>query len=202
MRIVGGTHRGRKIEGPPGDPKHESALRPTSDRARESLFNILEHGRFSTDGTSLVPGARVLDVFCGTGAFALEALSRGAAQATLIDNDPATLALARRNLQTLGETKRATVAQGDATKPPRAPQAHDIVFLDPPYRSGLAAPALAALSTAGWLAPGALVIVEVEAREDFAAPAGFTPLDERRYGRAKLLFLRGPESGSAVASSA
>lgn len=192
MRIVGGTHRGRKIEGPPDDPKRESALRPTSDRARESLFNILEHGRYSADGTSIIPGAHVLDVFCGTGAFALEALSRGAERATLIDSDPAALALARRNLQALGEAKRATVVQADAMKPPPAPQSHDIAFLDPPYRSGLAGPALAALSAAGWLAPRALAIAEVEAREDVEPPLGFTLLDERRYGRAKLLFLRGP----------
>jgi 16S rRNA (guanine966-N2)-methyltransferase len=186
MRIVGGRNRGRKIIGPEDE---RDALRPTSDRARESLFNILEHGRFSRDGTSLVRDARVLDVFCGTGAFALEALSRGAAAATLIDKDPAAIALVHRNLAALGETK-ARVVQADATAPPRAADAHALVFLDPPYRSGLATAALAALDEAGWLAPEALCIVEIDRREKCEVPAGFTTLDERSYGRARLAFLR------------
>ncbi len=190
MRIVGGRHRGRKIEGPDEATPGAAELRPTSDRARESLFNILEHGRFSRDGTSLVRGARVLDAFCGPGAFALEALSRGGAAATLIDSDPAAIALVHRNLTMLGEGAKARVVQGDATKPPRAADAHDLVFLDPPYRSGLGDTALAALEAAGWVKDGALCIVETEAREDVAPPAGFTMLDERRYGRAKLTFLR------------
>ena len=186
MRIVGGRHRGRKIIGPEDE---NDALRPTSDRARESLFNILEHGRFSRDGTSLVRGARVLDVFCGTGAFALEALSRGAAAASLIDKDPAAIALVHRNLTALGETN-ARVVQADATKPPRATEAHALVFLDPPYRSGLTATALAALDEGGWIAPDALCVAEMERREPFAAPPGFAVLDERSYGRARLVFLR------------
>jgi 16S rRNA (guanine966-N2)-methyltransferase len=187
MRIVGGRHRGRKIIGPQDDA---DALRPTSDRARESLFNILEHGRFSLDGTSLVREARVLDVFCGTGAFALEALSRGAAAATLIDKDPAAIALVHRNLTALGETAKARVVQADATKPPRASDAHALAFLDPPYRSGLATEALTALDEAGWLVPNALCVIEVERREPCGAPPGFTALDERSYGRARLVFLR------------
>lgn len=187
MRIVGGRHRGRKIESP-GDNATD-ALRPTSDRARESLFNILEHGRFSKDGTSLVPGARVLDVFCGTGAFALEALSRGAASATLIDKDPAAIVLVHRNLKALDEGAKARVLQADATKPPPASEPHDLVFLDPPYRSGLAGPALTALAASGWLAADALCIIESEQRDE-VVPPGFVVLDERRYGRAKLTFLR------------
>ena len=187
MRIVGGKHRGRKIFGPEDE---KDALRPTSDRARESLFNILEHGRLSRDGTSLVRDARVLDVFCGTGAFALEALSRGAAHATLIDLDPAAIALAHRNVTALGESAKARVVQADATKPLHGAAAHTLVFLDPPYRSGLAAPALAALAAGGWVAPDALCIAEIERREPFEPPPGFTALDERTYGRARLVFLR------------
>lgn len=187
MRVVGGTLRGRTIEGP-----EDESLRPTSDRARQALFNILEHGRFSADGRSLLPGTRVLDAFCGTGAFAIEALSRGAAHATLLDSASTAITLARRNLSALGLTARARVLQVDATRPPAAAEAHTIAFLDPPYRSGLADPALAALAAAGWLAPQALCIVETEAREAFAAPAGFAILDERRYGRARLTFLAAP----------
>jgi 16S rRNA (guanine966-N2)-methyltransferase len=188
MRIVGGRHRGRKIEGPGGGDGDR--LRPTSDRARESLFNILEHGRFSADGTSLVRGARVLDVFCGTAAFALEALSRGAASVTLIDSDPAAIALAHRNLKALGEGASARVIQADASRKLRSAGAHDLAFLDPPYGSGLAAAALAALGEAGALAAGALCIVELDRRDNLVAPSGFVALDERRYGRAKLVFLR------------
>jgi 16S rRNA (guanine966-N2)-methyltransferase len=193
MRIVGGRHRGRKLVGLE-DANH--ALRPTSDRARESLFNILEHGRFSRDGTSLVREARVLDVFCGTGAVALEALSRGAAGAVLIDKDPAAIALAHRNLAALGESARARVIQADASQPPHASEPHTLAFLDPPYRSGLAAPALTGLDRAGWLAPGAVCVVEIERREPFMAPAGFAVLDERGYGRARLVFLRKDQAGT------
>jgi 16S rRNA (guanine966-N2)-methyltransferase len=96
----------------------------------------------------------------------------------------------RGNAKTLGETMRVTVVQADATKPPTAGAPCNLIFLDPPYRSGLAAPALAALAERGWLADGAICVVEISAPESFAAPAGFTPLDERRYGRAKLVFLR------------
>jgi 16S rRNA (guanine966-N2)-methyltransferase len=184
MRVVGGTLRGRAIEGPADD-----TLRPTSDRARQALFNILEHGRYSRDGRSLLPGARVLDAFCGTGAFAIEALSRGASHATLLDSTGDAIVLARRNLKALGLTAKARVVQADATRPPPAGETHTIAFLDPPYRSALAAPALAALAAAGWLAPGALCIVETEAREKFVPPFGFTIVDDRRYGRAKLTFL-------------
>lgn len=187
MRVVGGRLRGRVIEGP-----EDETLRPTSDRARQALFNILEHGRFSNDGRSLLPGAHVLDAFCGTGALSIEALSRGAKQATLLDSASTAIVLARRNLASLGLTAQARVIQVDATKPPPAPAAHGIAFLDPPYRSGLAATALAALAAAGWLEPHALCIVETDARETPTTPDGFSPLDERRYGRTRLTFLTAP----------
>ncbi len=138
----------------------------------------------------MLVGARVLDAFCGTGAIGLEALSRGAAGATLIDADAAALALARKNVATLGESQRARVLRVDACHPGRAPDAHDIVVLDPPYGQGLAAPALAALAQGGWLKPGALAVAELQADEELAAPAGFALAEERRYGRAKFVFLR------------
>lgn len=182
MRIVGGRHRGRALAAPAG-----SAVRPTSDRARESLFNILEHGAPVKAGLTL-RGAIVLDAFCGTGALALEALSRGAERALLIDRDPAAIACARDNAIKLGLIARVTLRQGDATHPGRAPAAATLAFLDPPYGSGLAAPALDALAREGWLAEGAVVVVETAIREDLALPAGFTALDERRYGKANLGF--------------
>ena len=184
LRIVGGMHRGRWLVVPPGE-----AVRPTSDRAREALFNILLHGRFAASG-SPIAGEGVLDVFAGTGAFGLEALSRGAKDAVFIENSRAALSVLRRNIAELGETRRTEIIAADATQPPRALAPATLAFLDPPYGSGFAPAALAALAAAGWLTPEALAIVEVAAREPFAAPGGFTVIDERVYGAARLVFLR------------
>jgi 16S rRNA (guanine966-N2)-methyltransferase len=184
MRIVAGRLRGRALAAPEGD-----AIRPTSDRARQSLFNILEHGAPAKAGL-VIREAVVLDVFCGTGALGLEALSRGAAKAILIDSDPAAITLARANAMALGEIARVSLRQLDAAKPGPAPDAANLVFLDPPYGKGLAEPALAALAAQGWLAPGAIAVVETAIKEDLVPPPGFTPLDERRYGKAKLQFLK------------
>src|ERR1700752_363378 len=185
MRIVAGRHRARRIAAPEG---HD--VRPTSDRAREALFNILQHGDFTADGMSPLIGALVLDVFAGSGALGLEALSRGATHLTCIENNATARSVLRANVATLGETARVTVLQADATKPPTAagPPCR-LVLMEPPYRSGLAAPALAALAERGWLTDGAICVAEISAAETLEAPAGFTPLDERRYGKAKLVFL-------------
>jgi 16S rRNA (guanine966-N2)-methyltransferase len=190
MRIVGGRHRGRRLLAPPGD-----TVRPTSDRAREALFNILSHGRLAADGIPFAEAA-VLDAFAGTGALGLEALSRGAAKAVFIERDPEAVAVLRRNVAWLGESARTEIVPGDATRPPRARSACAVVFVDPPYRSGLAAPALEALDRAGWLAPDALAVVELAAREALAPLAGFTLLDERVYGAARLVFLRRNNNGN------
>lgn len=187
MRIVAGRHRGRPLESPANDK-----VRPTSDRARESLFNILEHGKLATGGLSPLRDARVLDAFCGTGALGLEALSRGATSATFLDLDPAALRLARTNARTLDELAHAEFITADATRPPRAAAPCALVFLDPPYGEGLAAPALLALADAGWFCPGAIAVVETAHHETVTAPGGFAVVDERRYGKAKLTFLRRP----------
>jgi 16S rRNA (guanine966-N2)-methyltransferase len=192
MRIVGGRHRGRRLLAPAGD-----TVRPTSDRTREALFNILSHGQLAADGIPFA-GAAVLDAFAGTGAFGLEALSRGAAEAFFIERGPEAVAVLRRNVASLGESAHAEIVPGDATRPPRARVAGAVAFIDPPYRSGLAGPALEALDRARWLKPDTLVIVELAAREELPSPVGFTLLDERVYGAARLVFLRrdatlGPE---------
>lgn len=192
MRIVAGRHRGRRLLAPPGEK-----VRPTSDRAREALFNILLHGQLAAEGIPFT-GAAVLDAFAGTGALGLEALSRGAAEAAFIEQDREALSTLRQNIAALGEDGRARIVSGDATRPPRAPSAYALVFLDPPYRSGLGAAALTALDATGWLTPDALAVVELAAREHLAAPAGFSLLDERVYGAARLLFLR-RETESAIA---
>jgi 16S rRNA (guanine966-N2)-methyltransferase len=185
MRIVAGSHRGRTIAAPPGD-----ALRPTADRVRESLFNILVHGGGQLGGEDVVTGAEVLDGFAGTGAMALEAISRGAAHATCMDSDLTALDACRANVRTLGETARVTVLGGDCLAPARAAGPCTLVFLDPPYHSGLAAPALEALARAGWIAPGAICVIELAAREAFTPPAAADLIDERRYGAARVIFLR------------
>lgn len=181
MRIVGGRLRGRHLAAPA-----DRAIRPTSDRTRETIFNILAHSEDMPD----LDGATVLDAFCGTGALALEALSRGAAHAYLMDEAASSLALARRNVADLGEAARATLIRANATRPPPAPAAASVAFLDPPYGKDLAAPALAALAAAGWLAPGAVAVIEIAAGDPLPLPAGFTALDDRRYGDTRVVFVR------------
>jgi 16S rRNA (guanine966-N2)-methyltransferase len=170
-----------------GGPKG-SSIRPTTDRARQALFNILAHRRFD-DRPFVFEGARVMDAFCGTGALGIEALSRGADHAYFLDNNRAALGIARENLQSLGEDRNATLFYADAARPPQG-EPCNLVLLDPPYRSNLAAPALHAMARNGWLSDGALAIAEIGAREDFPALDGFEILDERRYGAAKFVILR------------
>jgi 16S rRNA (guanine966-N2)-methyltransferase len=179
MRIIAGRHRGRRLLAPTGD-----AIRPTSDRAREALFAILAHG------TPALRGVAFLDLFCGTGAVGLEAYSRGAAEVLLIDHDRAALILAAANLARLGSPVAVRILARDATRLGPAPHPFDLVFLDPPYRSGLAAPALDGLVRGGWLAPDARIVVELAARDDLVLPPGVADEDDRRYGSARFRFLR------------
>jgi 16S rRNA (guanine966-N2)-methyltransferase len=181
LRIIAGRHRGRRLEPPPG-------VRPTAARAREAVFDILAHHRLSPGGFYV--DARVLDAFAGTGAMGLEALSRGARFATFLERDRAARQALLKTIAAWGETERAAVLTGDARKPPRATGPCELVFLDPPYDEPIAAAALAALATARWVAAGALVVVEMAARAGFVLPAGFTLIDERGYGAARILFLR------------
>jgi 16S rRNA (guanine966-N2)-methyltransferase len=182
MRIIAGRNRGRALEAPQGE-----RVRPTSERAREAVFDILAHGRLA-DGPAC-EDARVVDAFAGTGAMGLEALSRGARFATFIERDGAARAALSRNIDSLGEGARCAVLAANALNPPRG-SACEVAFVDPPYGEEAGAAALAALARAGWLAQDALVVLELGAREEFAAPAGFALLDERRYGAARILFLR------------
>lgn len=165
-------------------------LRPSSDRLRQAVFDILDHGC----GEGGYIGRPVLDVFAGTGAYGLEALSRGAAFATFIEHDRATLNALRRTLAAFGAQERAALLRLDATRlgaPPglaRAPAA--LAFLDPPYAADVAGAALAALRAHGWLAPGALAVAEVAAAAPLPAPPGFAVVDERAYGAGRVVFLR------------
>jgi 16S rRNA (guanine966-N2)-methyltransferase len=185
MRIVAGRHKGRRLVAPEG-----LAVRPTGDRTREALFDILVQGGLG-DGRTLA-GAGVLDAFAGTGALGLEALSRGAAQVTFLESQPAALAALRQNVAALEESERATVLRADVLRPPPAKTPCALVLMDPPYNQGMAPPALGALLAAGWLAPGALAVVELMAKEPFDPPPGFELQDERKYGKTRLVFLRAP----------
>jgi len=182
VRIVGGRLRGRTLAAPKGD-----AVRPTSDRTRESLFNILAHAYADP-----VTGARVLDLFAGTGALGIEALSRGAAFALFVDDGAEARALIRQNIDTLGLGAATRVFRRDAT---RLGAAHPVepfslVFLDPPYRKGMAERALASLREGGWLVPDALVVVEEAADAGLAPPEGFAELERRTYDDTVIAFLR------------
>lgn len=184
MRIVGGSRKGAKLaEVGAGD--EAARLRPTSDRAREAIFNLIAHKGLAEPAPPI--GMRVLDLFAGTGALGLEALSRGAAEAVFVETGRPALALLRRNLVRLAPG--ATVIAADATRLGRCPMApFDLVFLDPPYGRGLGELALAGALAGGWLAPGAIVVWEEGAA--VAPPAGLTLLDARRYGAATVSILR------------
>ena len=140
-------------------------------------------------GPALV-GARVLDAFAGTGALGLEALSRGAAFAVFLENQAPAIEALKRNVAAFGVEAETRILRGDALHPPRPEAPADIVLMDPPYNQGLAEPALSALAAAGWLADDALATVELMKSEPFAPPAGFTAVDDRHYGKARLVFLR------------
>ena len=182
MRIIGGEKRGASIRTPKGRD-----TRPTTDRVREALFNVLMHANFAPP----LAGARVLDLFAGSGALGLEALSRGAAFSLFVDTDAKARAAVRDNLMQLGLQGRAKIWRRDATNMGRcAPMPpFDMAFLDPPYGKGLAERALASLHEGGWLRPGALVVVEESMRNDLAELPPFMPLDARTYGDTALHFL-------------
>ena len=178
MRVVGGRLKGRTLITP-----SSRAIRPTSERLRESIFDILEH-RFP----GRIEGARVVDLFAGTGALAIEALSRGARFALFVDNGAEARALLRANVEALALGGVTRIWRADATKLGAAPAGGPfaLAFLDPPYGQGLAGPALASLIEGGWLEPDALCVVEEAAKAAIAAPAGLAPVDERVYGDTKI----------------
>jgi 16S rRNA (guanine966-N2)-methyltransferase len=186
MRIVGGSHRGRPLIAPP-----DRTTRPTTDRVREALFNMLLHSPslLTDEGKTRLEGGIVLDPFAGSGALAFEALSRGALHAYLFEIDPQARRVILRNAAELGFGERITLRGADAVHPGKPVEPAGLVFLDPPYRSGLGTQALAALDREGWLRPDALVMVETDAKGSFAIPPGFALLEERQQGPARLTFL-------------
>ena len=182
MRIVGGRLRSRTIKGPKGE-----GLRPTADRLREALFNILAHGYGDP-----ITGARVLDLFAGTGALGIEAISRGASFALFVDDGVESRALLRDNVAALGLGGVTRIFRRDATKlgPAHPLEPFSLVFLDPPYGKDLAEKALVSACEGGWLRPQALIVVEEAAAAGFKAPEGFGELERRTYDDTELVFLR------------
>ncbi len=176
MRIIGGTSRGLHLA-PVGAGDAAAHLRPTSDRVREAIFNLLINGGYGNP----VSGARVLDLFAGTGALGLEALSRGATHATFHDTGATALALIKRNIALMRAEDRTTVLKRDACSPgPAVGAPYSLVFLDPPYGKSLGQAALAAVASNGWLAADALIVWEEGVPP--AVPQGFDQLDQRKYG--------------------
>jgi 16S rRNA (guanine966-N2)-methyltransferase len=182
VRIIAGQHRGRRLLAPEG-----TATRPTGERMRQALFDMLWHAPYA--GRESIEGALVLDAFAGTGALGLEALSRGALGVTFVEQDRAALPVLRANIASLKAEAACAVLAADALKPPRAKAACGLVFLDPPYGKDLVPRALAALAGAGWIAPAALVCAEVGREETLEAP-GVELLAEREHGAARVFVLR------------
>jgi 16S rRNA (guanine966-N2)-methyltransferase len=190
VRIVGGRLRGRALAGPRSD-----AIRPTSDRLRETIFNILAHGYDDP-----VEGARVLDLFAGTGAMGLEALSRGASFALFVDDGTQARGLIRENVEALGLGGATRLFRRDATRmggaAPNAP--FSLVFCDPPYGKDLAPRALRSCAVGGWLVPGALVVVEEAQGVEVALPERFREIERRDYGESKVVFGRFVEADAPI----
>lgn len=183
MRIIAGEFRGTALA-PLGKGDAGAHLRPTTDRVRESLFNVLSGGRF---GDPLYE-ARVLDLFAGTGALGLEALSRGALSVSFVDDGRKAQSLIRENIRLTRSADRTKLIARDATRLPATQgEGFDLIFLDPPYGKGLGLKALLAAQKGGWIAPGALVVFEENAPQE--APQGFALLDQRRYGDSHVSFL-------------
>jgi len=181
MRIVGGKFRGHKLATPKGD-----SIRPTTDRSRESLFNILNH-RDEVD----FEGARVIDLFAGTGALGLEALSRGADFALFLDESAEARGLVRTNMESCKQNGNAKIFRRDATKLGSRGTINpfNLAFLDPPYDKGLGERALQSLHEGGWLSPEAFVVWEESTKAEVIIPAYFTLIDDRTYGISRLKFL-------------
>ena len=182
MRIVGGRLRGRNLAAP-----KSQAVRPTTDRLRESIFNILAHAYGDP-----VEGARVLDLFAGTGALGLEAISRGAAFALFVDDGAEARALLRGNVESLGVGGVTRIFRRDATKLGEVypVEPFSLAFLDPPYGKGLGEKALASAVAGGWLQPGALAMVEEAVSAGFTPPEGFEVLERRSYDDTEIVFLK------------
>lgn len=186
MRIVGGDFKGKKLAIPT-----DQRVRPTSDRSREAIFNILTHGKaYRTENGAMPIEATVLDAFAGTGALGLEALSRGASHVTFMDNHAESLRLIKENVATLEAQRQCTILNRSAVHPGAAAAPVDLVLMDPPYKENLGQPCLDALVEGGWIGSDTVVVTEIPAKPKGFLFSGFEEIDRRKYGAAQILFLK------------
>lgn len=185
MRIIAGIHKGRNITSTSG-----AEMRPTTSRTREALFSILSSGQFlREEGGSVLQGARIADICCGSGALGLESLSRGAEHVTFVDRDGEHLHAVRTTIDQFGEAHKATFIRADVTALPSCRVPYTLVFLDPPYHKSLIAAALKGLISRNWLAQGAIIIAEMGKNEKLDVPEGLIIQNERIYGKTKIVIL-------------
>lgn len=179
MRIIAGKFRSRKLLPPPS-----SITRPTADRTRESIFNIINNlGGFK------IEDATVLDAFAGSGALGLEALSRGAAHVSFLEKNPQAIKILKENIASLDISSQCSIIQGDATRPPKAPHPMELIFLDPPYDQAIEEPCLMGLQNQGWINSDTLIILETSTKRSLNLPPKAALIDQRRYGAALISFL-------------
>ena len=179
MRIISGKHKNRRIEAPEG-----KEVRPTTSRIREAIFNILAHGQY---GEKRVLQGRVADIFCGSGAMGLEALSRGAAHVSFIDKNRISLEAAEFNVEQFGEAENCQIIRADSSQLPPAPKPYDLLILDPPYHSGLGVKSLKTALLGGWLHDDSVVVLELSRKEEVEVPEGIAIIDVRDYGNTHIV---------------
>ncbi len=181
MRIIAGKFRGVKLLSPKGEN-----TRPTADKARESLFNILDHGKFS----KILRGAKIVDIFAGTGALGLEAMSRGAKSAVFFEQDNNAIATLKANINKCKINDDCQINRTTALQPPQRNITYDILFFDPPYHQEFADKSLIAFDNIGWIGKDSLNIIQTHPKDQFTMPDGFELIDQRKYGAAKFLFIK------------
>ncbi|MBC26458.1 MAG: 16S rRNA (guanine(966)-N(2))-methyltransferase RsmD [Rhodospirillaceae bacterium] len=185
MRLVAGKHKGRALVAPSG-----ISVRPTSDKVRESLFNVLAHGGYRAGKQSVLENARVLDAFAGSGALGFESLSRGAAECIFMEKAEAALDAIKKNSFELGEASRVRILRTDVTNPPSNTEPVDLLFIDPPYKELLLLSALKGLLAANWVGVDTVCCAELDAYDEYSIPSKMELLLERRYGRTRIIILK------------
>ncbi len=182
MRIISGKHRGRRIEAPEG-----KEVRPTTARSREAIFNILQHGEY---GDKQVLKGRVADIFCGSGAMGLEALSRGASHVTFVDKNRISLEAAEFNIAQFKEQENSTLLRADSSQLPAAPKPYDLLILDPPYDTNLGRKSLKTALDGGWIHADTAIVLEQGVKDEIKVPKGLEILDVRKYSNSHILFIQ------------
>jgi 16S rRNA (guanine966-N2)-methyltransferase len=184
LRIIAGKYKGKKLSSP-----DNTTIRPTKEIAKEGLFSILQSDKFAKNGKRLLSDALVLDLFCGSGALAIEAISRGAAKACLIDNEDLSIEIARKNVRAISETTNITIFRADATNLPKSRERYNLVFIDPPYGQNLIDVALKEIASKHWLAPGAIIVCECAKEDKPVIGDNYMLIEERKYGKSKFIIL-------------